>query len=200
MNTIYLVRHGIKEKSVGDAKLSAKGIQQAEKTASFFRDKKIDAVFSSPLSRAKETAAIIATAIDKDINEEIGLRERANWGDIPNQSFDEFVELWDKCTRERDYEPPNGVSARQAGKRMEQFINECKNQYPDSEIIAVTHGGIITDFMVNVFNAEQLNDLHSNFIDVQSKLIPECSITIIRYDGMKYYIDDFAQVTHLLDK
>lgn len=46
------------------------------------------------------------------------LRERANWGDMPDQTFEQFVEIWDRCTKERDFSPPFGDSASQAGKRL----------------------------------------------------------------------------------
>lgn len=197
MNTFYLVRHGKKEKATGDVKLSAEGIQQAQKAALFFKDKSIKAVFSSPLKRAGETAAFISEVTGNIVNEDVRLRERANWGDIPSQSFDEFVMIWDKCTREREYMPSVGDSAKQAGRRIEEFIMECSNKYSDSEIVAVSHGGVITDFMINVFTEEQLNKLHPKFIELQSQLIPECSITVIRYNGLQYYVDYFAEVNHL---
>jgi len=106
MNTFYLVRHGIKVKSVGDVKLAIEGIQQAKKTASYFENKQVKEIFSSPLRRAKETAKYISDSSKISVREDIRLRERANWGDIPGQSFDEFVENWDKCSIERDYVPP----------------------------------------------------------------------------------------------
>jgi broad specificity phosphatase PhoE len=196
MNTFYLVRHGKKEKGVGDVKLSTAGIQQAQKTAVFFKNKPIKAVFSSPLKRSLETAACISAVTGSDIKGDIRLRERANWGDMPDQSFDDFVEMWNRCTHDRDYIPTVGDSARRAGQRVERFISECTNKYPDSEIVAVLHGGVITDFLINVFSNEQLNDLYPDFVTFQSELIPECSITVIRYDGLKYYIDAFAEIKH----
>lgn len=199
MNTFYLVRHGMKEKSVGDVKLSIEGIQQAKKTASYFENKQIKEIFSSPLRRAKETAKYISDSIKISVREDIRLRERANWGDIPGQSYDEFVEIWDKCSIERDYVPPQGISARQSGQRLEEFMFDCSSHAANSEFVVVTHGGIITDFMINVFSPQQLDDLCPNFKTVQSLLIPECSITVIRYDEGKYAIDEFALTLHLTE-
>ncbi|MDQ0230132.1 histidine phosphatase family protein [Metabacillus malikii] len=197
MNTFYLVRHGIKEKSVGDVSLSLTGIKQAKKTADYIKDKQINYIFTSPLQRAKETAKYISAKTKTKVIEDIRLRERANWGDIQGQSFEAFVEIWNKCSINRDYIPPSGISAKQTGQRLEQFIIDCTNQFSNRKTVAVTHGGIITDFMINVFSNEQLRKLHPNFIATQSQLIPECSITVIRYDGHTYDIDDFASFTHL---
>ncbi len=76
---------------------------------------------------------------------------------------------------------------------------DCSSHTANSEFVVVTHGGIITDFMMNVFTNQQLNHLCPNFKTVQSLFIPECSITVIRYDEGNYYIDDFAFTTHLTD-
>jgi len=76
---------------------------------------------------------------------------------------------------------------------------DCSTYAVNSEFVVVTHGGIITDFMINVFSTQQLEDLCPNFKSVQSLLIPECSITVIRYDEGKYDIDEFALTTHLTE-
>ncbi len=70
----------MKEKSVGDVKLSIEGIQQAKKTASYFENKKMKEIFSSPLRRAKEMAMYISDSTKISVREDIRLRERANWG------------------------------------------------------------------------------------------------------------------------
>lgn len=98
-----------------------------------------------------------------------------------------------------NYVPPQGISARQSGQRLEQFMFDCSSHTANSEFVVVTHGGIITDFMMNVFTNQQLNHLCPNFKTVQSLFIPECSITVICYDEGKYGIDEFAFTTHLTE-
>jgi broad specificity phosphatase PhoE len=67
---IYIVRHGETEwnreeifRGRRDIPLNEKGRMQAERTAQFFKDKEIKAVFSSPLSRALEMAQTIGKVI-----------------------------------------------------------------------------------------------------------------------------------------
>ena len=63
----YFFRHGqtnenaegAKEGNRTDAYLTADGVKQAERLAGFLRDKKIDALYSSPLPRAVRTAEIV---------------------------------------------------------------------------------------------------------------------------------------------
>lgn len=196
--TFFLVRHAIKEKSIGDVPITANGVIQAQSTAKHFRNMPITAIFSSPLRRAKETAEYIALETNSTINVDNRLRERANWGDLPGQTFDEFVEMWERCISEPEYIPPVGDSAKQAGERLASLLTELANKHPfQSNIVIVTHGGLITDFLVNSLPHYQLEVWHPNFVAVQSQLVPECSVTTLIYENGIYKIVDFASVEHL---
>jgi broad specificity phosphatase PhoE len=71
MNRIYLVRHGEDVANVAaifscrhiDEPLTNRGVLQAKQTAAHLEDKQIDAVYSSPLLRAQQTAKFIASEI-----------------------------------------------------------------------------------------------------------------------------------------
>ena len=71
MKTIYLVRHGESESNAAgllagsntDTPLTQKGRDQAVETGRLLQAKQVDLVVSSPLSRAQETAQIIAKEI-----------------------------------------------------------------------------------------------------------------------------------------
>src|SRR6266700_7514412 len=69
--TIYLIRHGevknpdnIIYARLPKFDLSANGKKQAEQAAEFLKDKHIEAIYSSPLERAKQTAEIIQKELD----------------------------------------------------------------------------------------------------------------------------------------
>ncbi|WP_419873347.1 histidine phosphatase family protein [Candidatus Pristimantibacillus sp. PTI5] len=198
VTNFILVRHAVKEKVMGDVSITPVGIMQAQLTARHLSNLPVIAVVSSPLRRARETAEYIASATKSVVTEDIRLRERANWGDLPDQSFDEFVEMWERCTRDPDHIPPVGDSTRQACARMSSLLSELGSKHPpESNIVIVTHGGLITDFLVNTIPINDLNVWHPSFIEVQSNLVPECSITKLKYDHGKYRIDNFASVEHL---
>lgn len=197
MTTLYLVRHGIKVKEIGDVPLSANGLEQAKLTASLLEDKSIKHVYASPLRRAKETAQCIASPHALPVLEDDRLRERANWGDLAGQTFQEFVDMWNRCSRDREYVPPVGDSAQRAGERLDAFAKEVSKVHANDEIVAVTHGGIITDFMINCLSLDELNQLHPRFLEMQSQLIPECSITVIQVNDRGYQLQRFADVRHL---
>lgn len=197
--SFYLVRHGSKEKSVGDVPLSPQGILQAQATARYFHSLPVRTILSSPLRRAKQTAAYIALGGGLPVSEDIRLRERANWGDLTGQTFDEFVAMWERCTRDRDYMPPVGDSARRAGERLSAVLSEWAQRQPGTNMIMVTHGGLITDFLVNTFSEDRLNLWDPAFLAVQSDLVPECSITKIDYVQGKFDLENFASTRHLVN-
>ncbi|MDF2659868.1 MAG: histidine phosphatase family protein [Paenibacillus sp.] len=196
--TFFLVRHAVKEKAIGDVSITPEGIIQAQLTARSFCDLPITTIAASPLRRAKETAKYIALETKSTILEDRRLRERANWGDLPEQTFDEFVAMWERSTRDPDYIPPVGDSARQAGTRLLSLLLELAKKHPyESNIVLVTHGGLITDFLVNTFSENQLQVWHPDFVAVQSDLVPECSITKLIYENGNFKLDEFASLAHL---
>lgn len=196
--TFYLVRHALKEKRIGDVPITSEGVAQAKSTALHLANVPVTKIIASPLRRAIDTATHIAHQTNVTVMEEPRLRERANWGDLPEQTFEEFIAMWDRCTIDPNYLPPVGDSSKQAGERLASFLTELTNvEPPDSHIVIVTHGGLITDFLVNTFPEHELNVWHPDFIAMQSQLISECSITTLIHENGKYAIQDFASVEHL---
>ena len=78
MKKLILVRHGLTDwnengRLMGrsDVELNARGQTQAERVAQALAPRPIDAIYSSPQVRARQTAALLAGAIDIDIVEDI---------------------------------------------------------------------------------------------------------------------------------
>ena len=63
----YFFRHGDRNGIEPEMGLSATGIAQAQKLSAYLADKNIDAVYSSPLHRAIETAKIAINNPDIEI-------------------------------------------------------------------------------------------------------------------------------------
>jgi len=183
---LYLVRHGLKEAASGDPALTNEGIEQARITGKYLKKYPIKKILSSPSLRTRQTAEKIAAYLNLPFTVHNDLRERANWGDDPEQSFDDFLEMWQKSTEERNWEPPIGSSSKAAGERLFSVIDQ--ETQSDQEVMFVTHGGIIADFLQNQFDDSKLN-----------KKIKECSVTIVEFDSEKqhYEIIELAQVEHL---
>lgn len=81
---------------------------------------------------------------------------------------------------------------------MTSLLRDIVNEHPiTSNIVIVTHGGLITDYLVNTFPEKVLNTFHPDFIAKQSELVPECSITKLMYVDGDYAIEEFASIAHL---
>ena len=176
--------------------MTLKGREEAELLAQKLASNGIARIFSSPLARTRETAGIIATILNLEVTEDSRLRERMNWGDIEGQSFDEFIAQWERCNRERDYRPSVGDSSIEAGRRIEAFISDCYLRSSKDTVIGVTHGGVLADFLLNVFSFEELSRISPKFCNAPSsgEVIRECSFTTIAYDGNQYRLDAIGAI------
>lgn len=194
MTTFYLLRHGMKETVMGDPPLSEVGVRQAEETAKYLKQFSIISIYSSPLLRAQQTAEIAGKALDLPISTDERLLERMNWGDKEDETYEEFLAEWDKTSKDRNYQPIHGDSAYNAGRRFENLLLESENKYKDKEILIVTHGGVIGDFLQNNFNNLELT-ISSN--GVKFVKIFECSLTYLSKENDKFNLKKVGDISHL---
>lgn len=197
MNTFYLIRHGQKIGEAGDPGLTELGKEQARKTAEFLKNKKIFKIYSSTFARAKETAAIIDKTLKVGITFDDRLRERMNWGSIPNQTLEEFLKEWEYSNFHREFKPEAGISSLQSGKDAFSVISEIGTSLPDSNITIITHGGVICDLLRNLFQDDELREFKQDFPEKLDKLIKECSITTLVNEEDKFKLEEISSVRHL---
>jgi broad specificity phosphatase PhoE len=183
MTVVYLVQHGEKEPEPGDPGLTAAGREQAASTAQWLRDFELNAVYSSPLKRAWETAENIASASGLAVRRDVRLRERVNWdGDQP---FDEFVAEWARSLVERDFVPGGGDSSRQAAGRLRAFLLDVSGE--PGPVAAVTHGGVTVDLLRTLLGDGAVP--HALLYEG----VPSCAITTIH----NLEVIEIASVVHL---
>jgi len=184
----YLLRHGQRIKKIGDQPLSLLGKQQSMVTATYFSQQTIDCLVASPLLRTRQTANFLQKKLQLPICIDTLIRERTNWGDDPYQTSENFMHNWKKAVIDRDWQPQVGDSSKVSGSRLESAIRHYANT-DKKYFVFVTHGGIITDFILNIFPREKINKISSNFFTKYDKTIHECSITIIKFN---YIHDNFS--------
>ncbi len=197
--TFYIIRHGEKVKTPGDSPLSKLGHKQTKRAGKCLKGSfPISKIVASPILRAQQTARHIADHFDIEVDTNDLLRERVNWGDDPDQTIEEFIDMWVKSNKEREWKPPVGDSSYDAGKRMEQLIEELLEDEHD-HIALITHGGIITDFLRNAFATEDLEKFIPDFESTLDDNIGACSITIVeKYsDKPNLKLVDLAHTDHL---
>ncbi len=169
MALVYLVQHGDKEPLPGDPGLTAWGRRQAAVTGRWLRGAGLQALYSSPLRRARQTADCIAAATGLAVQLDGRLGERANWdGSVP---FGDFLADWARSTRDPDFVPRGGESSRQAADRLGAFLAGLPAR--PSPVGAVTHGGVTTDLLRTLLTDQALP---AGLLDAG---IPPCAITTI---------------------
>ncbi len=145
MTRFFLVRHGETEwnrvrriQGLSDIPLNDTGREQAHAVAEILAAHKFDAIVSSPLSRARDTASIIAERLGMPQPTIVeGLIER-NYGDAEGSNGQDLDHLYPPGTEIPGREPREAVTARAI-----RALRELALAHPDSDVIAVAHGGVI---------------------------------------------------------
>ena len=154
MITLYAIRHGETDYNREDrvqgshnSILSDFGRDQAGALAERLRRVHLDAIFASPLLRARETAEKISAAngtkirfVD-DLREiSCGVFEGALFADIKKNRWDEFIE-W---LQNPELAAPGGESMNQLFARVSAALKEILANAEDGQTIAVvSHAGVV---------------------------------------------------------
>lgn len=151
MARILLVRHGttilsheIRFWGKTDVGLSDVGMRQAAQLRDRLAKEKITAVYSSTLSRARDTAEIITSPHKIDITEYEELCE-CNFGYIEGLTFEEIrqqhPELAKKLATGKVITFPGGESLDDLNERVKPFIDIIKKHQEKETILVVAHSG-----------------------------------------------------------
>ncbi len=153
MTLLTLVRHGTTEwieqgrlHGITDAPLSARGRQEARLAAEALRGQHFDALYTSPLGRARETAEIVGQAVGLEPIPFDGLREMDfGWlegsrlfnfaNDSPLRRM--FRSAWITLVVRLSGEPRPHF-----GQRVAEAACEIARRHPDQRVLAVIHMGV----------------------------------------------------------
>ena len=151
--TVLLVRHGQTPTTgkvlPGRAKglhLADEGKRQAEIAAARIGElKRVDAIYSSPLERAKETAAPISAARGLKTTIDRGLLE-CDFGDWTGAELKKLMKLPEWQTVQRapsTFRFPNGESFTEMQTRMVSALDRLRSPHPGGTIVCVSHADTI---------------------------------------------------------
>lgn len=160
---LYVVRHGevlsnIEKVIAGcnDEVLTEMGIAQAESVRDRLNNIEFDAVYSSPVLRAVQTAHIIT---GQSIFYDKRLEER-NPGSMLGYKRSEINK--DEWNSLDSYVTAQGSETLLAGiERVKSFLDELSRKYKDEDILIVTHNFICKCIWIieeNVMNPEEINN------------------------------------------
>lgn len=215
MVTIYFVRHGESIVNIThefsyrfvDKSLTEKGKTQAAQAARMFQNLKIDAIYSSPLLRAKETAEIIQQMHPKRSQIPLTILEafrEVNVGELElmppsKETWDLFFVTWKKWAHgDRSARFPQGENYHELLARMQAGLRDvlleaAKTPSIDSVVI-VGHGGIFMETLPNI-----LTNLNFEFLEDRSW--PNTAVTIaemgLNEDRIEGKMIEYAKTDHL---
>lgn len=143
---LYFVRHGhmsatpetALDPNIGQINepLSEIGIQQASQVAEELRDVPFDAIFSSALKRASQTAEIINKHHGLTVNINDAWRERDTGRYVT-------AEVWnDLFNFDKNLVIENTEDLSEFFQRIYTAIDELKEEYGDKTVAIVSHGGV----------------------------------------------------------
>ena len=147
----YITRHGETEYNIlgqycgsTDISLNETGLGQACDLAQRLQGMRFDAVISSPMLRARQTAEIACAALGMHYSVYEQFAER-NMGVYEGLTKDEakgrYPHLWNRqCTIKPDDAPDGGETIRQVCARIEDGLAQLRYQYNDKTILLICHG------------------------------------------------------------
>ena len=152
MTTIFLARHGESDWNVEkrfqghtDRPLTERGRKQAHALADLVASEKIDAVYTSPLSRAQETAEIVAARVGLEPVALPELREvdTGSWSGLSRADvearFPEGFARW----RSGGSGWEDGETYEEMAERVIGALGTVAEAHPDGRVLVISHGGPI---------------------------------------------------------
>jgi len=148
--TLLLVRHGSTAHSPegrfsgrNDLPLDGQGTDQAKAVAAYIsRLEPVDAIITSPLRRARETADAIATATGRTVAVDEDLIE-LDFGDWEGLTFGETKQAWPAELADwldsEHVAPPGGESFAVLAGRVRNLVDRIRTQYAGQRLVAVSH-------------------------------------------------------------
>jgi probable phosphoglycerate mutase len=197
---LYIARHGETESNSvrrlqggsKDTPLTQKGIAQAKKLAEEIKDIEFDAIYSSPLKRAMDTARIAfgddrlfeAMAITDSRLLEIGVGEAEDmiWEDAV-KAFPGMIAM---MMEPAIYVPPSGgESLQDMVARIDSFLNELATK-PYNKVFVMAHG-----YVLRVVYACSLDK--SVAAIGKSPIFDNCALVRYRFDKERWNLEYYEQ-------
>ncbi|MDO1605783.1 histidine phosphatase family protein [Lactobacillus sp. YT155] len=173
MVELYIIRHGEtdtnKEKRINgnstNLPLNEKGRQQAQELHDEFDLSGFDAVISSPLKRAYETAQIVTAGTGLEIKTDDRLRE-ADYGSWDGESEAELSVKYPEVFDKRGYLLPGFIeyaedaeSYEEVYARIDQLVTELSQLGDDKKVALVCHGFISRAFMKVMVDVKDISQI-----------------------------------------
>jgi broad specificity phosphatase PhoE len=200
MTSVYLVRHGQtawnKEeifRGRTDIPLDETGLKQAELAGEYFKGMEIHAIYSSPLSRAFQTARKIAQFHNVKVERLDGINDMS-FGDWEGRPHEEIREKDDKTYRQWVEEPhlvrlPGGEGLDDVRARAMAALEDVIRKNPGKTLVFVSHRVICKVLICAILGLD-----NSHFWQITQDT---AAINLIQHKRGKYILSLMNETCHL---
>lgn len=200
MTSIYLVRHGQtawnKEeifRGRTDVPLDELGRKQAESVGQYFKEIPIHEIYSSPLSRARETAEAIARMHNLNVKLLEAIIDMS-FGDWEGHAHQEIREIDGETYRRWVESPhlvrlPGGESLDDVKTRSMRALEGLTRNHPGENLILVSHRVICKVLICAILSLD-----NSHFWQISQDTT---AINLIHYKSGKYILSLMNETCHL---
>ncbi|MDT7949970.1 MAG: histidine phosphatase family protein [Acetobacteraceae bacterium] len=167
--------------------LSAEGVGQAKALGEWFTGMRVAAVLSSPVQRARETAAAIAEATGLTVTVEAGLDE-IDFGEWTGSTFAALEEqaAWSEWNRHRGSAAcPGGETMRAAQARAVAAVLRAGQAFAGENIVMVSHQDVLKAVLAH-FLGIALDDLERFSLDPASRSVVSLSDGWARVEAVNH--------------
>lgn len=198
---IHITRHGQTDWNVEgrmqgskNSNLTEQGKQDALNLGNSLKDTEIDCIYTSPLTRAYDTALLING--DRDIPVEVhenlkemnfGIWEGMHSDDVIREYKDEHYKFWNEPHL---YTPIDGETFEELIKRVKITLNDITNQNKGENILLVTHT-IVIKAIYTIVKDYELKDFWN------PPYIKNTCLTILEYNEDSYNFILEADTSHV---
>ncbi|MBQ0140355.1 MAG: histidine phosphatase family protein [Kurthia sp.] len=190
MTTIYIARHGETDwnktgrlQGSTDIPLNKSGEAQAIDCGRFFQNMPIEAIYTSPLKRASETARIINETLGVLIIPIEEFKERS-FGKAEGMTYEERTKVFPR----KNY--PEQENFKAFRRRLLAGLNKIHQAYPQQKVALVAHGAVIHTLF-------QIVENHDFF--PQNARLSNGGVSTIHYIDGKWWLKEYNYVDHLLN-
>jgi broad specificity phosphatase PhoE len=199
---LLLVRHGLTDHNVDrrvagytDINLNEEGIRQAKKLNKRLADEKIDAVYSSDLQRAVDTAKGAISGRDIEIKTCFELREM-NFGDAEEMTFAELNEKYPDLARsmmnvDTGVSFPGGESFADFVERVRVFLKILEQYNEEHTVLIVSHGATLRVIICEILG---INPNHWYQMGIDN-----ASLSVVNTYGHRTILNSLNETSYLND-
>jgi broad specificity phosphatase PhoE len=153
---LIIVRHGLPERvqkasGAADPALAPEGHEQSRRLAQYLSTERIDAIYASPLNRARQTAAPLAQLLNTEptVVDEIAEFDRNASEYIPLEELKAANDPRWHALMAGEWED-HGESPEQFRSRVVDAFETIISEHGSERVVAVCHGGVINQYLAHV--------------------------------------------------